>query len=273
MHAPRVSRSILRSTLRAALASAALALLLAVQTTPCAAQDAGEGARLSPSRAQLTELLARLDAAAGEAALASDAREEARAEAGVIRRRLQGGDFQPGDQVALEVEGEQALTATFTVLPGPMLALPGIGNIPLTGVLRTELQDHMRAQLGRYLRDPVVRARAMVRIAVTGQVRNPGFFTVPSEALLSDVIMTAGGPLPTAKLASARVDRGGRRVWEGAALREALAQGLTLDQMNLRAGDELHVPLDGGGRGSAVLRAASVIPGAVLAVVGVLGVF
>ena len=188
--------------------------------------------------------------------------------------RAQGGvGFEPGDPVALEVEGEPTLTGTFTVVQGPALALPGIGEVSLAGVPRAEVQAHLRAELGRYLRDPVVRARALVRIAVTGQVRTPGFFTLPGESLLSDAIMAAGGPLPTAKLAEARVDRGGARVWEGREVRDALSRGLTLDQMGLRPGDELHVPLDGGSRAAGVMRAATMIPTAVLAVVGLIRVF
>lgn len=181
--------------------------------------------------------------------------------------------FLPGDPVAVEVEGEPTLTGTFTVVQGPALALPGVGEVSLAGVSRAGVQAHLRAELARYLRDPVVRARALVRVAVTGQVRTPGFFTIPGDALLSDAIMAAGGPLPAAKLAEARIDRGGTRVWDGREVRDALSRGLTLDQMGLRPGDELHVPPDTGGRGAGLLRAATVVPAAVLAVAGLIRLF
>ncbi|HEX8691009.1 MAG TPA: polysaccharide biosynthesis/export family protein [Longimicrobium sp.] len=263
MHALSASRVAL---LRGGLLAGALALGLAA--VPARAQ---EGSRLQPTRAELQALLARFEAAAAAPSTAAEEREHARGEAELIRARLQGGDFHPGDQVALEVEGETQLTDTFTVAPGPVLELPTVGDVPLAGVLRSELQQHVRAHLARYIREPVVRARPLVRIAVTGQVRTPGYFTVPAGSLISDVLMAAGGPLPTARLAAARVERGDRRIWEGKAMRDALAQGFTLDQMSLRAGDQVHVPAENGGRAGTLLRAATAVPAALLAVVGLLG--
>ena len=54
--------------------------------------------------------------------------------------------------------------------------------------------------------------------------------------------MVAGGPSPNANLDEVRIDRGTVRFLEGEALQEAMRNGLTLDQLNLQAGDQIVVP-------------------------------
>lgn len=248
-----------------------LAAALALAPLSAAAQP--DPARREPTRAELEVLLARSDGAARDPALAAEDRARAADEAALVRARLRDGDLQPGDQVALVVEGEPALTATFTVSPRRELVLPGMDPLTLAGVLRTELEDRARAHVARYIRQPVVHARAMMRVAVLGQVRMPGFYAVPAESMVSDAIMAAGGPLPTGKLSGARITRGGARIWAGRSLQDAVQQGLTMDQMSLRSGDEIFIPQDPGSRTSTALRVAAALPAAVLAVIGVARLF
>lgn len=249
----------------------AAAALLAAH--PAAAQPGPAEPRREPTRAELESLLARSAEAARSPALGDEARQRAGNEAEIIRARLRDGDLHPGDQVALEVEGEQALTATFTVSTGRELVLPGMEPLPLDGVLRTELEDRLRAHVGRYIRQPVVRARAMLRVAVLGQVGTPGFYSVPAESMVSDVIMAAGGPLPTGRISAARIERGGERIWAGRSLQDAVQYGLTLDQMSLRSGDAIFIPEQQPSRTSTLLRVATAVPAAVLAVIGMARLF
>lgn len=251
-------------------------LLLAVLVLcarPAAAQPGWDTPRREPTRAELEQQLARAAAAAANVALGDELRQRAGNEAELLRVRLRDGDLQPGDQVALQVEGEQALTATFTVTPGRELVLPGMDPLALDGVLRTELQDRVRAHVARYLRDPSVRAQSMVRVAVFGHVRSPGYYAVPAESMVSDVIMAAGGPLPSGRVAAATVERGGTRIWAGRSLQDAVQYGLTLDQMSLRSGDQIVIPEQPAGRTATLLRVAAAVPAAVLAVLGVARLF
>src|SRR3989442_925667 len=97
------------------------------------------------------------------------------------------------DRPRLAVEGEKELSDTFTVGPGRLLPLPGIGDVPLEGVLRTELQAYLTRRLAQNLNDPVVRAQAFVRLSIQGEVTRPGYYGIPAEALLSAALMAAGG--------------------------------------------------------------------------------
>jgi protein involved in polysaccharide export with SLBB domain len=86
-----------------------------------------------------------------------------------------------------------------------------------------------------------------VRLGIMGQVNSPGFMVLPASMLLEEALMAAGGPARDADLDRIRVDRAGEIVWEGAGLQDALVQGLTLDQLSLRAGDRIDVPKRSGG--------------------------
>jgi protein involved in polysaccharide export with SLBB domain len=73
-------------------------------------------------------------------------------------------------------------------------------------------------------------------------VGSPGFYLVPADRLMTDVLTLAGGPGANADLADVRVERGPDRIWEGEALRTAIIQGRTLDHLNIQAGDRIFVP-------------------------------
>lgn len=150
--------------------------------------------------------------------------------------------FQVGDRILLRVEGDSVLTDTFTVIAGPALRLPVVGDVALTGVRRADLETYLTRELSRYLKDPVVRARALIRLSVLGEVARPGFYAVPADLVLADALMAAGGPTKDARVEKLRIDRGGGRLWSGARLQAAIARGATVDEMGLRAGDRITVP-------------------------------
>lgn len=157
----------------------------------------------------------------------------------MIRARLEGGDLQVGDQIELSVVGQEVYSDTFVVASGRVLSLPGLPDIPLQGVLRSETRDYLTKQLARYIREPQVRVRTMIRLSVFGSVGRPGFYQIPADVLATDAIMAAGGPAGDADPSKVVVRRGNTEIWPRDALQEAMRQGLTLDQLNLRAGDEL----------------------------------
>jgi protein involved in polysaccharide export with SLBB domain len=162
---------------------------------------------------------------------------------GAQQRQAQG--FQVGDRVLLQVEGDSVLSDTFSVIAGPALRLPVVGDIPLAGVRRADVEAHLTKQLGHYLNNPVVRARALIRLSVLGQVLHPGFYAVPADLVLVDALMLAGGPLPDARVERLRIDRDGGPIWAGDRLQKEIARGATVDDLGLRAGDRLVVPRQG----------------------------
>lgn len=236
-----------RGILLAALVLAAAPAAVLSQTTQVAGSGrtaAWDPAQLHMTREALEELLARYEQATRSTAYSEELRARARYEAGLIRVRLEEGDFQVGDQIQLAVEEQPELTNTFQVAPGRVLILPVIGEIPLKGVLRSELESYLRESLARFIVDPKVHATSRIRISILGQVASPGFYVVPSEVPLTDALMLAGGPGQNAELTKIYVERGGERIWGGEALQAAIIEGRTLDQLSLRAGDHIVVPTE-----------------------------
>ncbi len=221
---------------------------------PAGAQQAGDA-----DRAGLQATRTALESLAQRPADPNGAGRDPRLSAAAIQARLTDGDFQPGDRILIGVEGElqlpdrpvpaqqprtmeRALSDTFTVGPGRQVTLPVIGPVSLHGVLRAELEPYLTHEIARYVKDPVVHAKALIRVAVAGAVAKPGYYFVPTDAALSDALTAAGGPTQDAKLDKVRVERMGKRVLGGDELRVAITEGRTLDEMNLRAGDEFFVP-------------------------------
>ena len=161
--------------------------------------------------------------------------------AGAVRAQG-GGDVQVGDRILLQVEGDDSLTDTFTVEAGPALKLRAIGTVSLAGVRRADLESYLARE---YLRNPVVHAHVLVRVAILGEVEHPGFYAVPADLVLGDALMRAGGPTRDSRVERLRVERDRTVIWEGERLRRAIAEGKTLDQMGLKAGDQVVVPRRG----------------------------
>jgi protein involved in polysaccharide export with SLBB domain len=224
-------------------------LLLSAPAVLRAQQPRWDSQQIEMSRAELETLLTRYDETSASSAYSGAIRQQARREAELIRGRLANGDFRIGDQIVLQVEGEPQLTSTFGVQSGPSIVLPVIGSISLAGVLRSELEPHLRSEIGRYIRDPSVQARSSVRILMTGGVAQTGYHVVPTNAVFSDLLMMAGGPASNAQLQKIRVERADRVIWEGDALQQAIIEGRTMDQLSIQAGDHIVVPVERPGRG------------------------
>jgi len=162
--------------------------------------------------------------------------------AAVVRARLTQGDFLPGHRILLFVGGDSALVDTFTVRSDQKLQLPDLPDISLAGVLDSELQGYLKTQLAQYIRDPDVRAQALLRVSVSGDVGSPGFYSVRTDTPVSDVIMTAGGPSGSADMSKVVLRRGKDVVVKKDGIQEAFRSEMTMTDIGARPGDELYVP-------------------------------
>ena len=113
--------------------------------------------------------------------------------------------------------------------------------LPLQGILRSELVSRLSTHIGRFIRDPVVRARPLVRLGVLGNVARPGFYYTAADVPLSDVLMTAGGPGADADVKKISVSRDGQVIVDERNTALALKDGLSMDALHMQAGDELQV--------------------------------
>lgn len=223
----------------ASLSPVSLGLLVALAGV-CGAQS------VSPAGTERREFESRAELEAQAAAAESQHRA---GEAWLLRQRLEKGDFQDGDRIIVQIQGNALagkspveLPETLTVRSGKLLELPRMADLPLTGVLRSELQQRLTDHLSQYIREPSVRATPLVRVAVLGYVSRPGYVYTPADQPLSDVLMKAGGPGPDADMSRVVIRRDNEVIWNAQDTHAALADGLSLDRLHLRAGDELFVP-------------------------------
>jgi len=102
-----------------------------------------------------------------------------------------------GDQLSVQVYGDQSLTQNVTVLNDGTIAYPLIGQVSVAGKTPEQAAAILRERLLKYVRHPVVTVAitqlAQPNVMVLGDVKNPGKYALPSDARLSDAIAAAGG--------------------------------------------------------------------------------
>jgi len=245
-------------------AAAAISLLVLL-ASPAAAQQAG-GRHDSRDRleARRDSLAALLRDSVGE----DDRVRGLERELTAIETRLRVGDYRPGEVVGLKVRGQPQWTGSFTVQPDQTLSLPGVRPIPMAGVLHSEAYEVIRSGLATVLRDPQLEIVTQMRLGVTGEVAEPGYYDVSGTMLLSDVLMLAGGPTSRASMDKIRIRRFGETVMEGP---ELTSPGLTLDQLGVQTGDAIDVPSKEGQY--LLLRNIALVLGAVASTIAIISLF
>jgi protein involved in polysaccharide export with SLBB domain len=178
------------------------------------------------------------------------------------------GDVRVGDRIVLLVRGDSALSDTFPVSPARTLRLPTLPELSLQGVPRAQLQEYVRQHIARFVRDPVVEVRPLIRIGLLGEVDRPGYYFVTTDGMVTDAIMMAGGPTREADLTKTTVRRGATVLWQREQFRDALTEGKTLDQLGLRSGDEILIGERKRGRLDSFLRVAGFLSGIALGIYG-----
>jgi polysaccharide biosynthesis/export protein len=234
-----------RATARLAARAAVVALCAVLAPRPAAAQQADpwDWRARGLTRQELSQLLARYQAALTSSAYSEAMRTEAARSADSIQARMRDGDFRPGDRLKLTVEGQAQLSDTFTVSAGPRLVLPVVGAVSLKGVLRSELESHLTWSVDSVYRGVPVRAEPLLTLVVLGGVGKPGFYSMKSDAVLEDVIRAAGGLAPTAQLPDTYILRGRSRLFDADSVQVAMRDRRTVSSLGLRPGDEVFVPV------------------------------
>ncbi len=237
----------------------AYVLLLVGLASTATAQAVDPGPHPLATRAQLEKQLASLPADEKNGPIAD-----------VIRQRLANGDFLPGDRIQLLVVGDTLFSKSFSVRPDTTIELPNIDPISLHGVLRSELDTYLDQKLRKYLTNPDVQARSLIRLAVVGEVARPGFYDLPPDAAASEVIVTAGGLSPAGDPQRTVVKRDSKTLYTKYQVRQFYIDGASLDEMGLRTGDQFNV----GRRGSTnVLPIIAAVSGIAFAVAAFSGMF
>ena len=110
-----------------------------------------------------------------------------------------GGEYRlnPGDVIEISVWKEPELQREVLLLPDGNLAFPLVGTVQAAGRTPGEIQALVEERLTRFFPEPVVTV-SILRVAgnklyVTGQVNQPGQFTVDQPVDVLQAIALAGG--------------------------------------------------------------------------------
>ena len=237
------SKSLVTSASKGAFRIALLAGLLAVTPDLSLSAQSLMGEMRRQAKREELEKATKFAENASTTAPDEKTRAKYRLDAEVIRQRLENGDFIPGDRILILVDGDTALTDTFTVRGDRMLPLPNIPPISLQGVLDSELEDYLTKELLRYIKHVQVEATPLVRISLVGFPQG-NFFTVPVDQSITDVIAAAGGWGSPSAVAHDKtvIRRAGHVFMDARSTAEAIRLGKTVGDMALRDGDEVYLP-------------------------------
>lgn len=142
----------------------------------------------------------------------------------------------PGDQLRIAVWRNPELSGDFMIAANGTITHPLYREIQVTGLSMSAVEDRLRTFLSRYTTNPQFVVQPLVRITVSGEVRTPQILGVPPETTVSQAVVLAGGPTPTARLDNVRLLRGGQETIVNLASADAQAASL-----QIRSGDRIVV--------------------------------
>jgi len=103
----------------------------------------------------------------------------------------------PGDQLNIQVYGQQALTQTVTVMSDGSIDYPLIGRLKIGGETVDNATSELSGKLSKYVKHPYVSIAitqlAQPSVLVLGDVKNPGKYQLRSDARVTDAVAAAGG--------------------------------------------------------------------------------
>jgi protein involved in polysaccharide export with SLBB domain len=151
----------------------------------------------------------------------------------------------PGDQLLIRVWGQMNFNAEVTVDREGMIYVPHVGAIHVGGVPYSDLQQQVRAGVGRIYKNFDVSVNLgqlhPIRIFVTGQARYPGSYTVSSLSTLVSALFATGGPAPQGSLRHVLLRRNGTTLAD-LDLYDLLVNGDKSHDVPLLPGDVIYIP-------------------------------
>jgi len=107
----------------------------------------------------------------------------------------------PGDQLQVQITGENEISQTVVVADDGTIGLPLVGQVRVAGASPGNASEAIAVALKRYVRDPhvnvVVLSEGHVNVLILGDVANSGEYALRPGAHLSDAIAAAGGMDPS----------------------------------------------------------------------------
>jgi protein involved in polysaccharide export with SLBB domain len=118
----------------------------------------------------------------------------------------------PGDAVRISVWRKPELSGDYIVTADGMIASPFYMDVHVTGIPLSSVAERVRLHVARFESEPRVLVEPLLRVSVSGEVRQPNLYSVSPETTIAQVVMQAGGPTSNAQLQRVVVWRSGQEL-------------------------------------------------------------
>jgi polysaccharide export outer membrane protein len=143
----------------------------------------------------------------------------------------------PGDVLRIDVLRNKELSCECAVSADGTLIHPLYREINVVGVPMSAVEDRIRTFLTRFETEPAFVETPLLRIIVSGQVRQPTIYTVPPGTTVAQAIALAGGATERGRL-----DRVLLRRESGNHIVDITKSYESVSRVEIRSGDEIVIP-------------------------------
>lgn len=148
--------------------------------------------------------------------------------------------LKPGDVILMKMWRHPEISDTFFVDANGEVDFPLIGVLKVDGMTSQELRDTLVELYRTYYQNPALTIIPLFKVAIIGEVKNPGVYLVKETDGFFEVLALAGGPTPKADLTRAKIRREGKTITLN--LKEAITGKKTLRELGLMSGDIIVIP-------------------------------
>ena len=155
----------------------------------------------------------------------------------------------PRDEILIRASGSIDIDYRTVIDRNGMITIPRVGTLSLVGVKASNVEEVIRAAVGKNYRgfqlNVTLGHLRAITIYVVGQARQPGTYTVSSLSTLVTAMFQSGGPNANGSLRRVEVRRDGKKAAE-MDLYGFIAKGDKSGDVRLLDGDVIVIPPKGG---------------------------
>lgn len=141
----------------------------------------------------------------------------------------------PGDVVRITVFRKPELSGDVVIAADGTLRHPLYRDLPVAGLPIADAESRIRERLARYESNPQFVIEPLLRVSVSGQVRQPSLYSLPPETTVAQAVALAGGVTEQGRMDRVRLLRDGQEI------RVDLQGARGPAQLPVRSGDQIVV--------------------------------
>lgn len=156
----------------------------------------------------------------------------------------------PGDELLIEVWGDNEVSVKSKISSEGKLMIPQVGALNLSGLTIKQATSRIRSAMGKRYSGVLSGASSLsvtisevrtVQVNILGEVRRPGTYRLSAFTTVFNALYHAGGVTPVGSLRDVRVIRDGKQI-ASVDVYEYIFQGRTAVNVSLHDGDVLMIP-------------------------------